>query len=77
MNRHLLSQIIKDPRRINNILDLILLNKEDEVMKYECRINEILSDHNTIIVKLKSYPGAKKYKCHNKEYYDTAYTSTT
>ena len=35
MHRHLLSQIIRDPTRVNNILDLILLNKEDEVMKYE------------------------------------------
>ena len=71
MNRHLLTQIIRDSTRVNNILDLILVNREDVVSSYEIMVNESLSDHNTIMVKTKIYPGVKKSAIPNKDYYDT------
>ena len=71
MNKHLLSQVIRDPTRINNILDLILVNRENGIRKYECVMNEELSDHNTVMVSLDIYPGIKKSVISTKEYYDT------
>ena len=71
MKAHLLFQIIRDPTRKNNIIDLILCNKGNEVNKYEQLINKELSDHNAIMVQMEMYPDMKKGKNVNKDFYDT------
>ena len=71
MKEHLLFQLVRDPTRINNIVDLIIVNNEDIVQSYKQEINVGLSDHNTINIGMNIYPGNLKNRTINKNYYKT------
>ena len=71
MRSHLMFQLILDPTWMNNILDLLLVNNEEAVANYEQTVNYNLSDHNTLIVNMKIYPGCKKKVDKSKDYYET------
>ena len=62
MRDHLLFQMVQDPTRMKNILDLIMVNDETIVSNYSQDINVKLSDHNTILMRMKIYPGSMKKK---------------
>ena len=52
LEKHLLQQIIDIPTRGKNILDLVMINNEDLVTKSEVVVNKVISDHNTINMRL-------------------------
>ena len=52
LEKHLLQQIIDIPTRRKNILDLVMINNKDLVTKSEVVVNKVISDHNTINMRL-------------------------
>ena len=52
LEKHLLQQIIDIPTRGKNILDLVMINNKDLVTKSEVVVNKVISDHNTINMRL-------------------------
>ena len=52
LEKHLLQQIIDIPTRGKNILDLVMINNQDLVTKSEVVVNKVISDHNTINMRL-------------------------
>ena len=53
MRDHLLFHVIQYP--MNNIMDLIMVNYESIINTYSQDINTMLSNHNTILMKMKIY----------------------
>ena len=51
-NDHFLTQLIEEPTRLNNILDLLYTNNEDLFAGIEVQENNILSDHRLIVANL-------------------------
>ena len=49
---HYLSQIVKSPTRQDNILDYVLVNKENFIKNVDILVNNYLSDHNTILTEV-------------------------
>ena len=50
VNDHFLVQVIKDPTRVINILDLQFVNSDNFIHDYEILSNVFTSDHDTIII---------------------------
>ena len=49
---HFLTQLVKEPTRLNNILDLVYTNNEDIFSDIEVHENNLLSDHRLIVANL-------------------------
>ena len=52
-NSHFLHQLIDQPTRITNTLDLVFSSDENFISDYEKIVNVVLSDHNTIVINTK------------------------
>jgi hypothetical protein len=64
-------QIVMDPTRKKNTLDLILVNNERMIKNYDQQVNETLSDHNTLVVEMNCVPDKTVKEKPLKEYYMT------
>ena len=51
LNSHFLSQLVNSNTRKNNTLDLIFSNDNLFITEQECIVNNVMSDHNLLIVK--------------------------
>ena len=51
-NEHFLTQLVEEPTRLNNILDLLYTNNEDIFSDIEVQENNLLSDHRLIVANL-------------------------
>ena len=71
MRDQLIFQIINEPTRINNILDLVIVNDTNLICSWHQIINDIISDHNSIFLKMNAYPNKPRLKPITKEYYFT------
>ena len=66
---HLSFQIIMEPTRNLNTLDLVIVNNEKMIKEYHQEKNVLLSDHNTIFVVTNLSVEALKDKRKKKDYY--------
>ena len=51
LNSHFLTQLVNSTTRKNNTLDLIFSNDNLFITEQECVVNNVMSDHNLLIVK--------------------------
>ena len=71
LREHLMYQVVNDPTRKKNILDLVLVNEEKIIRNYSQIVNVNISDHNTILLRMNCYPKKIKKQRQCKNYYTT------
>ena len=71
MNKHLLNQLVDTPTREESVLDLILSNNKSNISSIKQVVNTVLSDHNSLFMRMKVFPDALRAKNKQKEYYLT------
>lgn len=59
MEDHFLTQVVTDPTRGDNILDLVFTNNTKIFHSYEV-LSTVMSDHNLLVVRTAGYPSGRK-----------------
>ena len=69
--KHLCSQLVRYPRRLNNFLDLVIVHIMAIVASYSKEINMDISNHITMMLNMRIILGERKSRSKFKEYYQT------